>query len=71
MSLLSYRDSKSRMEKHEQGAGRKPQGRPARYRVSPISSDELLGVAREREIVHNGERYQIKITRKGTLILTK
>lgn len=32
---------------------------------------ELLGDSRELVILHNGERYHLRVTAKGKLILTK
>jgi hemin uptake protein HemP len=39
---------------------------PARY-----SSEQLLGSARQIEIVHGGQVYLLQVTRQGKLILTK
>lgn len=36
-----------------------------------ISTGELLGQAREIFIIHNGERYLLRITANNKLILTK
>ena len=51
---------------------------PAPEQLSPSEDDELtidtrrlLGGRREVIIVHNGERYRLRATAKGKLILTK
>ncbi|MEX0902144.1 MAG: hemin uptake protein HemP [Pseudohongiellaceae bacterium] len=36
-----------------------------------IDSAELLGDRKELGIIHNGERYQLRITANNKLILTK
>ncbi len=38
---------------------------------SAIAASELLGQARSVVIEHRGERYELRITRNGKLILTK
>jgi hemin uptake protein HemP len=43
---------------------------PAR-RQRVFDSRELFGETREIRIVHNGESYQLRLTRLGKLILTK
>ncbi|WP_026289678.1 hemin uptake protein HemP [Thioalkalivibrio sulfidiphilus] len=42
-------------------------GSPARV----VSSHELLGRQRRLQIDHGGERYVLRVTRQGKLILTK
>jgi len=42
---------------------------PARERT--ISSQTLFGSARQVVIVHNGDRYILRLTRQGKLILNK
>lgn len=37
----------------------------------PLRSEDLLGGARVRIIEHAGERYCLRLTRKGKLILSK
>ncbi len=39
--------------------------------LKEISSDDLFGDGRELIITHNGERYRLRITARGRLILTK
>jgi hemin uptake protein HemP len=40
--------------------------------VAPVvSSQELLGRRRHLQIDHGGERYVLRVTRQGKLILTK
>lgn len=43
----------------------------SRDRLSPISSRELFGDAKEIEIDHEGALYRLRITRQGKLILNK
>jgi hemin uptake protein HemP len=45
-------------------------GAPARE-LKRVSSDELIGPAREVLIRHAGCDYRLRITRQGKLILTK
>jgi hemin uptake protein HemP len=47
--------------------GEPPAGNAARV----VSSHELLGRQRHLQIDHGGERYVLRITRQGKLILTK
>lgn len=49
------------------------QQRPAAAPELPrtVSSIQLLGARRELLIEHNGERYSLRVTSKGKLILTK
>ena len=49
------------------------QGRPSNRNPAPAEIDarDLLGEAREATIVHEGERYRLRITANNKLILTK
>jgi len=38
--------------------------------VKRISSESLIGPARELVIVHNGREYRLRLTQSGKLILT-
>jgi hemin uptake protein HemP len=49
-------------EENEPGTAKKPR---------EVSSRELLGTEREIVIVHNGERYTLRLTVNNKLILTK
>lgn len=39
--------------------------------VRTVTSEQLFGPAREVRIEHQGERYRLRLTRLGKLILTK
>ena len=54
---------------HQEELG-KPDGRDAVVR-KVISSEQLMGGAREIAIRHEGQEYRLQITRNGKLILTK
>jgi hemin uptake protein HemP len=50
----------------------RPRGEPPAENASRVvSSHELLGRQRHLQIEHGGERYVLRITRQGKLILTK
>ncbi len=42
-----------------------------RQGVGRVSSEKLLGALRELEIEHGTERYRLRVTSTGKLILTK
>ncbi|MDA8363211.1 MAG: hemin uptake protein HemP [Gammaproteobacteria bacterium] len=49
-----------------------PRKRPGETETAPVvSASVLFGAARALAIEHNGERYVLRITRNGRLILTK
>ncbi len=54
-----------------------PAGRDARVSPAPgeaartLAIEDLMAGRQEVVIVHRGERYRLKITRRGKLILTK
>ena len=50
-------------------APRTPTG--ARHTLRMIPSEQLLGENGQLHIEHQGERYVLRITRQGKLILTK
>jgi hemin uptake protein HemP len=45
---------------------------PAQASTAPrrVTTDQLLGHARELVIVHNGREYRLRLTQNGKLILT-
>jgi hemin uptake protein HemP len=43
---------------------------PAAPEVKKVSSESLMGAARELVIVHNGREYRLRLTQNGKLILT-
>ena len=47
-----------------------PEERPAEPRRT-VTSEQLLGGAREIAIRHEGQEYRLQVTRNGKLILTK
>jgi len=54
-----------------QGEGRPaPEDRPAGSRKT-VTSEQLLGGAREIAIRHEGQEYRLQVTKNGKLILTK
>jgi hemin uptake protein HemP len=56
-------------EDHKRPAPEKPL--PSEGDEPTIDTRRLLGERREVVIVHNGERYRLRATAKGKLILTK
>lgn len=46
-------------------------GRPPAAPIKVVDSRSLFGDRRELHIEHNGERYLLRMTRLGKLILTK
>jgi hemin uptake protein HemP len=48
-----------------------PRPSPEPSSVRCIDSRELLGAAHEIEIVHGSQRYRLRLTSLGKLILTK
>lgn len=48
-----------------------PQATQRRDGMEVIPADRLLGAARAVVIEHQGERYELRLTRNGKLILTK
>lgn len=42
-----------------------------RYGIGCVTSEKLLGGLRELEIEHGTERYRLRVTSTGKLILTK
>lgn len=51
-------------------AGAQAVARPGQD-VREIDLRDLMGTAREIALIHNGERYRLRITAGGKLILTK
>lgn len=51
------------------GPGPQPRAAPCPPRV--LSSEDLLGSAREVVIDHHGARYRLRVTSQGKLILNK
>jgi hemin uptake protein HemP len=50
---------------------RPPQAAQDQQGMEIIPADRLLGAARAVVIEHRGERYELRLTRNGKLILTK
>ena len=48
-----------------------PKGEPAPRDEKVVAAGELFGDRREIVIEHDGERYRLRITRRGKLILQK
>lgn len=63
------------MQDNEEAEARRPP--PATNRAEPnnacaeIDAEKLMKGGRETIIIHNGERYRLRITSKQKLILTK
>ena len=59
---MTWEDRENEIENHEDGEV---------LEAETISSEALLKGARELWIDHHGERYRLRLTRKGKLILQK